>query len=562
MKRCPECRRNYYDDSLLYCLDDGAALLEGPGSDQVKTAILPSVQGSEASTKLLPKTGSKNEPPQVMKAGAESRNTPRLLLISSISIIAIGFTVWWLLPVNSGKQIGSIAVLPILNTTGDPDIDYLSDGVTDNIIDHLARLPDLKVIAHNAVFHYKGKEMNPRSIGSELAVEAVLMGRLAKRGEAVSISLELIDANDNSHIWGKQYDRQMSDLIALQSDIPLDVSQKLRLRLSSETKERLTRAHTDNLEAYEFYLRGKYAWETWTLEGAKQAIIFYEEAIKRDPNYALAYAGLADVYFWGRFSGAGLPEKEAHRLGRQAATKALSLDPDLSEAHAALSEVLLWDEWDFAGAERELKRAIDLSPGNVGPRHAFSHFLLYVGRIDEAFEQARILLQLDPISEVPLGHMCYTEVYARRYADGIATCKRDIELFPDTAQGHTLAKAYEQTGRHRESFEQYLKAFAQDGKSADLLTEYRSAFERGGMSAFLRRWIAELKSAPDADDNKVTIAELHARLGEADLALEWLEKAYVARAQGLVRLKEEIGFDNVRSDSRFADLMKRVGLPQ
>ncbi|MCA1604215.1 MAG: hypothetical protein LC775_01735, partial [Acidobacteria bacterium] len=495
---------------------------------------------------------------------ASSSHLGRILALVILVVLLVGgvYLAVRYLPFAGTRQIASVAVLPLVNTTSDPDTQYLSDGVTDNIIERLSRIPALKVMSLSAVFHYKGKQIDPRTIARELGVEAVLTGRLMRRGDSVTINLELVDASDNSHIWGEQYDRKLSDLLVLQREIPLDVSEKLRVRLSGESRERLTRAYTSNAEAYQLYLKGRYAWEKWSLEGAKQAMGFFEEAIKQDPNYALAYAGLADVYLFGRFAGAGLPQNEAHRRGRDAAIRALALDPQLGEAHAALSQVLLYDDWDFAGAERELKLAIELNPAYGEGHHQYSHLLLLLGRVDEAFEQSRIFLDLDPVSEAPLGHLCYTYIYTRRYDEGIPHCLKDIQLYPDTVQGHTLAVAYYQKGMIRESFEQYLRALAQDGEPADVIAQYREAFNQSGMPGFYRQRVARIKTRTPVDEYAVQIAELYARLGETDQAFEWLEKAYSHHADGLLRLKEEIAFDSIRSDPRFGDLLRKIGLPQ
>ncbi len=465
---------------------------------------------------------------------------------------------------NAGGEhaISSIAVLPFANLNADPDTEYLSDGITDNIIDRLSRLPNLKVMAHTAVFHYKGRETDPRTIGSELGVEAVLTGRLVKRGDALTINLALVDARDNSHIWGEQYDRKLADVLAMQREIPVDIAEKLRLRLSGESKERLTKAYTSNTEAYQLYLKGRYSWEKWTLDGAKEAIGYFEAAIKKDPNYALAYAGLADAYLFGAGAGGGIPQKEAHRRGKDAATKALSLDPELGEAHAALALVLLYENWDLAGAEKEFKRALELNPSYGEGHHQYSHLLLLQGRISESFAETKKFLDLDPVSEAPIGHLAYHYFYARQYDEAIQQCKKDLQLYPDSPQIFTLADAYYHKGMHREAVEEYAKAWAQRGIPSNKIDQAKKAFAQSGMKGFYLNWIARLKSKPQKEQDYVDIGELYARLDEKDQAFEWLEKAYAEHSDGLLRLKEELGFDNLRSDPRYSDLLRRIGLPQ
>jgi tetratricopeptide (TPR) repeat protein len=420
-------------------------------------------------------------------------------------------------------------------------------------------------MSHTAVFHYKGRETDPRTIGSELGVEAVLSGRLTKRNDVLSITLELVNAKDNSHIWGEQYDRKLSDLLALQREIPFDVSERLRVKLSGESKERLSRTQTDNLEAYQLYLKGIHSWEKWTQSGAKEAAEFFDEAIKKDPNYALAYSGLAAVYVnFGNGVGPDVPPKEAHHRAREAATKALSLDPELGEAHAAMAHVFLYDDWDFTGAERELRRAIELSPSYAEGHHAYSHLLLLLGRFDESFAESKKLLELDPVSETSIGHLAYHYLYARQFDEAIEQYKKDRQLYPDIdfANNFKLGEAYSQKGMFDEAIAQDLKAFAGFAYEPAKIEELKKAFAKSGMKGFYQKLLEQDKDAPQSEQNRLEIAELYARLGEKDAAFEWLEKAYAAHDDQMVRLKEELGYDNLRSDPRYADLLRRVGLPQ
>ena len=459
----------------------------------------------------------------------------------------------------------SIAVLPFVNGSADTDTEFLSDGLTDNLIDRLSQIRGLRVMSHTAVFHYKGRETDPRTIGSELGVEAVLSGRLTKRNDVLSITLELVNAKDNSHIWGEQYDRKLSDLLALQREIPFDVSERLRLKLSGESKERLNRNQTDSIEAYELYLKGIYAWEKWTQSGAKEAVVLFDEAIKKDPNYALAYSGLAAVYLnFGLGVGPDVPPKEAHRRARAAALKALSLDPQLGEAHAAMAHVLLYDNWDFSGAERELRQAIELSPSYAEGHHAYSHLLLLMGRLDESFAESKKLLELDPVSETSMGHLAYHYLYARQYDEAIQQFRKTRQLYPDldSPMYMQLGDAYYQKGMFDEAFQEYVKGLSGAGYEAAKIEDLKKAFAKSGIKGFYQAALEQEKAVPQEQQNRPEIAELYARVGEKDAAFEWLEKGYAAHDDEMVRLKEQIGYDNLRSDPRYADLLRRVGLPQ
>ena len=461
--------------------------------------------------------------------------------------------------------IGSIAVLPFANVNSDPDADFIADGITDNLIDRLSHLPNLKVVSHTAVFQYKDRQIDPRTIGPELGVEALLTGRVIRRNDDLTINLELVNATDNSHIWGEQYNRKLSDLLGLQREIPLDVSEKLRLTLSGVPKERLVHAYTQNPEAYQLYLKGRYAWARWTPEGTKQAIQFFEEAIKRDPNYALAYAGLADADV--SQPGLGLegtvPQKEARRRARESATKALSLDPELAEAHAALAQVILYDDWDFSGAEREFKRAIELNPNYAEGHHWYSHLLIMLGRFNDSFGESKRFLELDPVSESPVGHLAYHYLSARQYDEAIQQYKKDLQLYPDWSPDtyFQLGNVYHQKGMFHEAVGEYLEGFRRNGYPADKIAELSKAFAKSGIKGFFQKLIEQLKAFPQTEQITGEIASIYAALDEKDQAFEWLEKAYAERSPAMLQLKS-FGLDNLHTDPRYADLLRRVGLPQ
>lgn len=489
------------------------------------------------------------------------------LLISTGAIATILLFYWSRqrsTPVGE-HAIGSIAVLPFVNANSDPDTDFIAYGITDNLIDRLSHLPNLTVKSHTAVFHYKDRQIDPRTIGSELGVEAFLTGRFVRRNDDLTISLELVNAQDNSHIWGEQYNRKLSDLLGLQREIPLDVSEKLRLKLSGVPKERVVHPYTENAEAYRLYLQGRFAWSKWTPEGTKQATQFFEEAIKRDPNYALAYAGLADaeVSQPGLGQEGAVPPKEARRRARESATKALSLDPQLAEAHAALAKVILLDEWDFSGAEREYKRALELNPNYAEGHHWYSHLLILLGRFDESLAESKRFLELDPISETPIGHLAYHHLSASQYDEAIQQYKKDLQLYPDAAPDTNmqLGNAYHQKRMFQEAVGQYLEGFRRYGYPADKIAELSKAFAKSGIKGFWRKMIEQLKAGPQTGTDKSTIASIYAALGEKDQTFEWLEKAYAEHSDGLLSLKSW-GFDSLRSDPRYADLLRRVGLPQ
>jgi len=486
------------------------------------------------------------------------------LAASALLILATaGVASYWLLTRN--KAISSVAVLPFSNINADSDTEYLSDGITDSIIDRLSHLPNLKVMSHSAVFRYKGKETDAPAVGRELGVEAVLTGRLVKRNDALTINLELVDARDNSHIWGEQYDHKLSDILILQREIPVDISEKLRLSLSGESKKRLAKQYTDNPEAYQLYLKGRLAWEKWTLDGTKEAIDYFQEAIKKDPNYALAYSGLADAYTIAP-AGTGLRPIDALRKAREAANKALQLDELLGEAHAALAEVLFYEDWNITGAEREFKRGIELSPSYGEGHHMYSHFLLAMGRIDESLVESKKFLDLDPLSPAPNLHLGYHYLYARQYDLSVQQHLKTLAMDPNYANAHEqLGDTYYQKGMFEEAVAEYLKAKTLGGVTQEDIAALKDAYAASRIKGYLNKQIEQflaIRARQEQGWTAVAIAAEYSRLGDKDRTFEWLEKAYAEHAPSLVHLREELAFDNVRSDPRFADLLRRIGLPQ
>lgn len=458
--------------------------------------------------------------------------------------------------------ISSIAVLPFTNASSDPETEFLVDGITDNLIERLSQLPGLKVLSHTAVFHYKGHEIDPRKIGIELNVEAILNGRVVKRGDSVTISLELIDVKDNSHIWGDQYERRLADLSALQREMPIDISEKLRVRLGNESKERLAQDNTTSPDAYQLYLKGRYAWEKWTEDGSKEAVDYFEQAIRKDPNYAAAYSGLADAYVWGTGL-AGMSPKEELRRGKEAALKALELNPMLGEAHGSLGLIMFYGDWDFPGAEREFKRAIELSPSYAEAHHEYSHLLLALGRLDESLIESKKFLDLDPLSESPIGHFGFHLICARQYDEAIEQFKKALERYPDSmASVENFADAYYYKGMFREAVEIYLKILKYYKMSDERLAELNDVFIRSGIKGYTQKRIDQLKSVPSSELDPGLIGRMYARLGDKDQAFAWLDKGYAERSEILLRLREDPSFDLLRSDPRYAALLRRVGLPE
>jgi eukaryotic-like serine/threonine-protein kinase len=481
--------------------------------------------------------------------------TAAVLLLLAV----IGAAVYW--SHTRSQAITSLAVLPFVNVNSDADTEYLADGITEGIIAKLAQIPNLKVMSRSAVFHDKAGVTDARTRGRELGVEAVLMGQMVKHNETLTIRLELADARDNSHIWGEQYNYKLADLLAIQQQLPVAISEALRFRLGSESKARLTKAQTESSEAYHLYLQGRFSWHKWTPDGARRATEFFEAAVRKDPNYALAYCGLSDVYLnFGDGLGPDVPQKEAQRRAKEAATKALALDPTLGEAHSSWAQVLLYVNWDFAGAEKEFKQAIALSPSDIVAHHLYSHYLSLVGRVEESLEVSRTLFELDPVSDLAPGHLGYVYLYARRYDDAMRELQSPLLLQQDLPRAQ-LADTYYQKGMFGEAVEGFLKDRVQQGATPEEIAGLREAFTRSGITGYLRKRIEQIKGGRDPEGEAFWLAGFYSRLNEREPAFEWLETAYRAHLSQLVRTREDVAFDNLRSDPRFSDLLRRIGLP-
>jgi len=334
-----------------------------------------------------------------------------------------------------GGVIKSVAILPLVNDGGDPNMEYLSDGITESTINSLSQLPRLKVMARSTVFRYKGRDAQPQEVGNALGVRAVLTGRVRHVGDRLIIGVELVDVADGSQLWGEQYNRQLADIFAVQEEIAQEIAENLRLKLSSREQKRLAKRYTEKTEAYQLYLKGRYYWNKWTAEGTKRGIEYFHQAIAVDPSYALAYAGFADCY--SSLTGTlGLTPGEAFQRARGAAMKALALDDTLAEAHTSLAFIKLLYDWDWSGSEESFKRAIELDRNYPNAHHWYSHYLMAMGRIEESLAESRRALELDPLVLILNVHLGWHYLYARQYDQAIEQLRKTLEMDPYFRQAH------------------------------------------------------------------------------------------------------------------------------
>lgn len=572
MKRCPECLRDYLDDTLLYCLDDGNALLEGPASgsgasDEPQTAILhETAPPNEAATRAQIHT---TEQTAVLPTGTgeivqKTRGLDKRLLAAPflLAIIVLGgfFGYRYLRSAGSG-QINSIAVLPFENRSGSADTDYLSDGLAESLIYRLSQLPSLKVSPTNSVLRYKGKDIEIGQIAKELEVDAVMSGRLTQRGDDLTISVELTDARTKKLIWAEQYVRKMSDLLATQREIASAVTQKLELQLSGDDTKGLTKSYTNDNEAYQLYLKGRFYWNKRTPEGLKTAIEQFKSASDKDPNFALAYVGLADSYLVGLYNTRG-KEKETIPTAKQYATRALEIDPSLAEAHASLGLVNYY-QWNWADAENYYKRAIEINPNYPTARHWYSRALRTMGKFAEAHEQIMQAHKGDSLSLAISNNVGESLLEKGDVQGAIAESRRGLEIGSSWVPYRTLAHCYLRLGQKDEALANARKAAeAMNGSAISLkvLGYVQASVGNRAEALTVAREIEEKFAKGEADGRDVAV--VYAGLGENDKVFEWLEKDFQGHNVSLTELRLEVPFGPLRSDPRFKDLLKRMGLPE
>ena len=557
MKRCPDCRRDYYDDSLLYCLDDGTALLEGPAStDEPATAILHD-RASEAETQAQIHTTARTAVLPTGKGQTQKSFDKRLLLAPLILAVIVGGFVAYrsLAPTVS---ISSIAVLPFENRGADPDTDYLSDGLTDSLIYRLSQLPNLKVSPTSSVTRYRDNETDVAQIAKELEVDAVMSGRLVQRGDELSISVQLIDVRTKKLIWAEQYDRKMADLLATQREIATTITQKLQLKLSGN-EAGLTKQYTNDNEAYQLYLKGRFYWNKRTPEAMKTAIEQFKAASEKDPNFALAYAGLADAYLVGIYNTRG-SEMEQISTGKAYAIRALEIDPSLAEAHASLGLASTY-LWDWVESEKYLKRAIEMNPNYPSAHHWYARRLRAEGRTEEGFEQIKLAREADELSATISNNVAEMLSEKGDRQGAIAECRRGLGISPAWFIYRTLAYSQLQLGQSEEALVNARKA----GEAPGATPRVRQT--EGYVHAAIGNRAEAMKIAKELEDEFAKgqadgrdVAVVYAGLGEKDKVFEWLERDFQKRSTSLVELRMEVPFLTLQNDPRFKDLLKRMGL--
>jgi len=572
MKRCPECRRDYTDETLNFCLDDGARLLDGPASmDEPATAILSEspvfaggLYGSESATRAqIHSTGQTAILPTGASITSKAKGFDRRLILAplALAIIVLGGSFGYrYYKTASGGPINSIAVLPFENRSGSGDTEYLSDGLADSLIYRLSQLPNLKVSPTSSVMRYKGKETGIAQIAKELEVDAVMSGRLVQRGDDLSISVQLIDSRSGKLIWAEQYDRNMSDLLATQREIATTITQKLQLKLSGE-EIGITKKYTNSNEAYQLYLKGRYYWNKRDEENLRKAIEQFKAAADKDPNFALALVGLADSYsvlpyYSTAASSEVLPQAKTF------ATRALEIDDSLGEAHASVGYIL-FQSWAWAEAVKEFRRSIELDP-HYGTAHRWYGQLLHsLGRNDEALVEYKRAVEEEPLSLVAYNNLAEMYICNGDFDRATEQLRKATDLDPNwffarMNLGYVLIKQ----GRTAEAIVEAEKSVELSRRQGMPLGILGYVYAKAGRQTDALKVVGELKERYEKQQAEgLDLARVYTGLGDKDQAFLWLDKELQARNQKMPIWLAIGVFDSLRDDPRYKDLLKRMGLP-
>jgi TolB-like protein/Tfp pilus assembly protein PilF len=510
MKKCPECHREYFDDSLHYCLEDGSRLV---GSEYE----------SEGQTKVLP---------------GSSRT----------------------------GETNSVAVLPFLNISADAENEYFCDGLSEELLNALSHIQGLKVAARTSAFSFKGKNSDVSEIGRKLGVKTVLEGSVRRAGNRVRISVQLTNASDGFHLWSERFDRELKDIFDIQDEITLAVVDALKLRLLGDGRAKLLKRYTDNPEAYSLYLRGRFYWNKRTTESTRIAIELYEKAIEIDPKYALAHSGIADCYNTSGFAydlGA-MPAAEVIAKAKNAAQTALEIDGSLAEAHTSLAYAKHLFDWDWEGAEEGFRHALRLNPNYANAHHWYAHLLMALGRLNEALFESERALELDPISAVMNNHLGWHFMYAREYDAAIAQLDRTLLIDPEFVLAHWYKGiVFGIVGRNSDAEAAYERAMSPADQDLVIRADAAHFYAASGQEERARAELDELVNiSKESYVSSFGLAMICVGLRDDDRAFEYFDKAFLEHSDMLVYLNVDPRFDRIRNDARFKTLVQKVGLPQ
>ena len=503
--------------------------------------------------------------PRQLKVLQKHRARTRWSAVSAALLLSIG--VVFAFVILSKKSITtapekSIAVLPFENLSEEKGNAYFADGIQEEILTRLAKIADLKVISRTSTQQFQSRPANLSEIAKQLGVANILEGSVQRSADQVRVNVQLIKAATEAHLWADTFDRRLTDIFSVESDIATTIAETLRAKLTGSEKTAIAKRPTANTEAYELYLKGRFFWNKRTPENFEKAITYFQQAIEKDTSYALPYSGMADCYALLADYGVDPPD-ETMPKAKAAALKALQIDPNLAEAHASLAEILHDYDWDYAGAQREIDRAIELNPNYATAHQWRAEFLSAQGRHEEAIAEAKRALELDPLSSIINRILGDAYLQARRYDEAITQSRKAIEIEPNFPSAHlVLGRSYRAKGQYSEAVAEFIKLAELVGRG-EASREMHDAYANGGWNGYLR-YVAENGTTKTTAGYRQAygVAASLAGLGEKDEAFAWLEKAYQQREYELTLLRVSPEMDNLRSDPRFTDLLRRVGLAQ
>jgi TolB-like protein/Tfp pilus assembly protein PilF/predicted Ser/Thr protein kinase len=537
------------------------------GSAEVDRVVPPSTASSKVTslTSAAPTSSAQSTPPssaEYIVTRIKRHKVAAVIVLAALVLLCGAGTAYLGHFARSSKAIDSIAVLPLVNVGGDPDADYVSEGIAESLINSLAQLQQLRVVARSTAFRYKGKDIDPQQAGRELKVRAVLSGRVRQTRDELNIQVDLVDVTTGAQLWGEEYNRKVSDVLAIKQDIAREVTDKLRLRLSGGEIRELAKRDTVNAEAYQFYLKGRYYWNKRTSGNIKKALDQFQQATDKDPNYALAYVGLADCYLVLE-DYAGTPASEVVPKARAFAERALHLDGSLAEARTSLA-FAYYQLWQWENAEAEFKRAIKLNPNYPTAHHWYSLYLHDLGRIDEAITEIKRAQELDPLSLIISSNVALFYLQQGDLNSSIEQSKRVVDLDPSFPRGHEwFGLAYLKQGHYSQAIAELEKAVELSGRERRPLRDLGYGYAISGKRVEALAILKEIEGKYARHEALgLDLAGVYAGLGDNDQAFAWLEKDFQERAGSLARTRWESPFESLRSDPRFADLLQRMGLPK